>query len=348
MAASTWLRTQIALGFGIDSTAVEFDPKSTRALNSWLGITANDGGGAAAEEGATPIAPVGTTLFVCKGSANDADQSAAAKEGVAGVGRVPLRCTLNRVPARGTHGAGCVMFFIKRSATLGAAELKHVEFGISGGANNLNNLRDVICDVFLPVVEHGLPLGEQPLDALAGKDGRKRREPESRTMPNHVSDTLRNELRASMQKFASQIKHAMQQVSGDVHLHVPSISVDEPEAVSEDYETVQLLESALEEWSKCVAMVVDSESRKTPIGSGPLAEIEFWRQRNAALSTLFEQISTKRCQQMLEVLDIIDANMMPTFRYHFSELTKVGVRFRMHVCVFAAWKCGGDNATIMC
>ena len=292
-----------------------------RAVNSWLGST-TEGGGGVDDDGAVPIAPVGTTLFVCKDSCSDVDE----QPGTVRVGCSTFYCNLNRIPPRGVEDAGChVMFFIKRSLTLSApAELNLVEFGISGGVSNLNGLRDVICDIFLPVVELGMPLGEPPLHALAGGgEMARRKESRSRSLPTHVSDTLRNELRASMQKFASQIKHAMQQVSGDVHLHVPSISVDEPEAVSEDYETVQILEGALEEWSKCVAMVVDSESRKTPLGSGPLAEIEFWRQRNAALSTLFEQISTKRCQQMLEVLDIIDANMMPTFRYHFSELTKV-------------------------
>lgn len=33
------------------------------------------------------------------------------------------------------------------------------------------------------------------------------------------------------------------------------------------------------------------ESQKQPAGKGPLAEIEFWRERNAALSSLHEQLN---------------------------------------------------------
>ena len=46
---------------------------------------------------------------------------------------------------------------------------------------------------------------------------------------------------------------------------------------------------------------------------GPLAEIEFWRQRNAALSSLYEQINMTKVQKMLEVLRLTEAPMLHPF-----------------------------------
>jgi hypothetical protein len=38
-------------------------------------------------------------------------------------------------------------------------------------------------------------------------------------------------------------------------------------------------------------------------GKGPLAEIDFWRERNAALSSLFEQLNLPNVRKMIEVLE---------------------------------------------
>lgn len=43
------------------------------------------------------------------------------------------------------------------------------------------------------------------------------------------------------------------------------------------------------------------ESEKQPTGTGPLAEIEFWRERNAVLSALFEQLNLTHVKRMIQV-----------------------------------------------
>ncbi len=40
-----------------------------------------------------------------------------------------------------------------------------------------------------------------------------------------------------------------------------------------------------------LASVLQRESQKHPTGKGPLAEIEFWRERNAVMSSLYEQLN---------------------------------------------------------
>lgn len=43
-------------------------------------------------------------------------------------------------------------------------------------------------------------------------------------------------------------------------------------------------------WYQQISQALDAQQKKTPQGSGPLAEIDYWRERNAAFSALFEQI----------------------------------------------------------
>jgi dynein heavy chain len=146
-----------------------------------------------------------------------------------------------------------------------------------------------------------------------------------------VVDTMKIEFRGNIQKFSSQIQHAIQQVKGDVHLTIPNIKIVSLEAATEDFEIMNQLELALEDWSKSVANVVESEARKVPQQKGPLAEIEFWRQRNGILSTIYEQINMPDVQQMLSILESVEAGMYPTFRFHYLELTKLYVEAKDNV-----------------
>ena len=41
-------------------------------------------------------------------------------------------------------------------------------------------------------------------------------------------------------------------------------------------------------------------------GNGPLAEIDYWRERNAALSALYEQLKEPRVQRFMEVYSRVD------------------------------------------
>jgi hypothetical protein len=69
------------------------------------------------------------------------------------------------------------------------------------------------------------------------------------------------------------------------------INVDNVDRAAADSELVMTLEHYMSEWSSLLATVMQRESEKQPQGQGPLAEIEFWRARNAVLSSIFEQLN---------------------------------------------------------
>eukprot|EP00965_Chrysotila_dentata_P013841 459070-Pleurochrysis_carterae.AAC.1 len=65
---------------------------------------------------------------------------------------------------------------------------------------------------------------------------------------------------------------------------------------------------ALEDWTPEINSALEAQLAKQPVGKGPLAEIEFWRARSAALSTLCEQLNTPNARRMLEVLERVRAD----------------------------------------
>ncbi len=173
-----------------------------------------------------------------------------------------------------------------------------MEYGCLVG-DCLTNLSAAIKEVFAPLLDHQLCLGVVAA-AVAGLG--EKVAPDSAAISisqdaPKVGDNLRNEFRANLHKFESQVTHATQQVKGDVHLSVPNINIEDPD-IGNDFEAVSLLESAMEEWSRLIAAVVEAENLKRVKGKGPMAEIEFWRRRNASLSALYEQINMPKVKDV--------------------------------------------------
>ncbi|TYZ50849.1 hypothetical protein PybrP1_008863 [[Pythium] brassicae (nom. inval.)] len=224
---------------------------------------------------------------------------------------------------------------------------RNVEIGCSTG-DLLANLEGIICHVFMPLLDPHFSQDnnrfhhhthQQRLQNGPDSDGSTGTSSATLNSGSGVAlhqamkviDAVRNEFKSNLVKFASQISNAIQQIQGDIHLNIPDVSMGKPEAHLDDYELINTLEQALEEWSKSVASVVDQEARKTPKRKGPLAEIEFWRERNATLSTIYEQINMASVQKMLKLLELVETSMLLTFKYHFSELSKLYVEAKDNV-----------------
>lgn len=61
----------------------------------------------------------------------------------------------------------------------------------------------------------------------------------------------------------------------------------------------------------------------TPQGNGPLAEIEFWRERNATLSALHEQTKLPIVRKVLEVIKEADSMLVANLQPVLTELFKL-------------------------
>ena len=158
---------------------------------------------------------------------------------------------------------------------------------------------------------------------------------------NQVADSdkrtlLRDEFLINMQKFATHISRTIQQIEGEIRLNVPELSLSgDVGELSKDNDLVHRIEGACLEWTKQISNCVETQLKKTPIGNGPLPEIDFWRERNATLSALSEQIKLGSVKKMLEILakkDIMgDHAILQSFELHRSELNKYYVEAKDNV-----------------
>lgn len=180
----------------------------------------------------------------------------------------------------------------------------HFEFSsLTGGV--LYGIANLMHQVYAPVVAKGPVVLE---DAAA----------------NEIDDALRHELGASMKKFEQQLRHVLQQSRGDVRLYLPSAVITSVEAAAADPAVVEEIERALEDWTVVIAGANEAEHQKvTRSQRTPLGEIDFWRERSASLSALYEQIGIPRVQQMIQVMKIVDSPQLGSFNFHFGELSKI-------------------------
>uniref|UniRef100_A0A2K5ZED8 Dynein axonemal heavy chain 10 n=1 Tax=Mandrillus leucophaeus TaxID=9568 RepID=A0A2K5ZED8_MANLE len=144
------------------------------------------------------------------------------------------------------------------------------------------------------------------------------------TVEYHSIQLIRDEFLMNVQKFASNIQRTMQQLEGEIKLEMPTISVEgEVSDLAADPETVDILEQCVINWLNQISIAVEGQLKKTPQGKGPLAEIEFWRERNATLSALHEQTKLPIVRKVLDVIKESDSMLVANLQPVFTELFKL-------------------------
>uniref|UniRef100_A0A8C9J6D4 Dynein axonemal heavy chain 10 n=1 Tax=Panthera tigris altaica TaxID=74533 RepID=A0A8C9J6D4_PANTA len=201
-----------------------------------------------------------------------------------------------------------------------------LEYGIIN-ANVLHLLKNVICQVFMPALSFN-----QHKDAATGFASEKISDSSEYEagLPGvpgetyHSVQLIRDEFLMNIQKFANNIQRTMQQLEGEIKLEMPSISVDrEVSDLAADPEAVETLEQCVINWLNLISAAVEGQLKKTPQGNGPLAEIEFWRERNATLSALHEQTKLPIVRKVLDVIKESDSMLVANLQPVLTELFKL-------------------------
>ncbi|XP_077995609.1 dynein axonemal heavy chain 10-like isoform X2 [Glandiceps talaboti] len=214
---------------------------------------------------------------------------------------------------------------------------KYFEFGILNG-HSLVMLEQVIKQVYMPLLSFnthkngdGSPVqvAATPRDddlGLVPDDDESVVSAEFNVAEAANKALLRDEFLINMQKFASHISRTIQQIEGEVRLDIPDLNLEgDINELAKDEELVNQIESACLEWTQQIASAVETQLKKTPQGNGPLAEIDFWRERNAALSALSEQLKLPTVRKMLDTLakkEGQDQAVLQSFELNRSELNK--------------------------
>ncbi|KAF7484154.1 Hypothetical predicted protein [Marmota monax] len=204
-----------------------------------------------------------------------------------------------------------------------------LEYGIIN-AHVLHLLRGIICQVFLPALSFNQHKTDMTLGVPSAKPSDSflyDRDLSGEPVEYHSVQLIRDEFLMNLQKFANSIQRTMQQLEGEIKLEMPSISLEgEVSNLAADPDTVETLEQCVINWLNQISAAVEGQLKKTPQGNGPLAEIEFWRERNATLSALYEQTKLPTVRKVLDVIresdSLLVANLQPVlaelFKYHIE------------------------------
>ena len=120
-----------------------------------------------------------------------------------------------------------------------------------------------------------------------------------------------------------QVQRTTKQIAGEVKLIIPDVPLAaDPVEIAKDAHTVSTLEAAMEDWGRLISGTVDEQLKKAPLGNGPLAEIDFWKERNSGLNSLYEQLKLPSVQKILAVLKHSNVPSYSNFEYRRSELSK--------------------------
>ncbi|XP_071826175.1 dynein axonemal heavy chain 10-like isoform X2 [Apostichopus japonicus] len=223
------------------------------------------------------------------------------------------------------------------------------EYGILNG-HSLVMLEQIITQVYLPLLSfNSHKNGEAPTEAeeqAAGLSSTSQDDfdddvSEAESSKVNLAELkhrayLRDEFLINMQKFVSHISRTIQHIEGEVRLEVPDLDTDGDEnELAGNEELVHDIEEACLQWTRQISSALEFQLKKTPQGKGPLPEIDFWRERNSALSALNEQLKLPNVRRMLSILSCKDAlgdhAILQNFELHCSELSKYHVEAKDNV-----------------
>ncbi|NWT09443.1 DYH10 protein, partial [Vireo altiloquus] len=106
-------------------------------------------------------------------------------------------------------------------------------------------------------------------------------------------------------------------------LEMPTVNLDREVTVLATVPgVVQSLKSCAETWQKLISQVLKEQLKKVPQDNGPLAEIDLWREKNANLSALTEQIKLPEVQKVLEILQEAESEFTGDLQIVLSDLKK--------------------------
>lgn len=209
---------------------------------------------------------------------------------------------------------------------------KLIEFGSLNENATLLTLDQVLQNVFIPILSYSGTRSEQAAasDSSTNGDTSSRRSSVVEASKGRI--VIRDEFLMNLQKFANHIDRTMQQLAGDIRLKMPDLVLtDDISELARDKEVVASLEETLHDWEVTMASALEQQLNHTPQGNGTLAEMDFWRERNATLSALVEQLKRPFVEKVIAILSQTSSDSLSTFDYHRNELTKYHVEAKDNV-----------------
>lgn len=75
-------------------------------------------------------------------------------------------------------------------------------------------------------------------------------------------------------------------------------------------------------WERYIQKMIDIYTAKTPNGPGPVAEFDYWHERETAVSVLVEQLKKSKFLRICHILEKANSQIYAGFEYFRTDLKK--------------------------
>ncbi|XP_051888343.1 dynein axonemal heavy chain 10 [Pristis pectinata] len=209
---------------------------------------------------------------------------------------------------------------------------KMLEFGMLNG-HSLLMLHQILTQVFMPLLAHhhtkaiDLRQGSSRFISAATFQYEKMSVADSRAGGDSRNiQFVRDEFLITVLKFANQVQRTIQQVEGEIKLEMPPIDLDaDLDQFALDPIIREMLEQNIMNWQVQITVALEEQLTRIPQGNGPLAEIDFWRERNATLSALSEQLKLPVVKRIINFVGKFDQSLIQNLNLIIADLNKYHV-----------------------
>ncbi|KAI7812536.1 putative dynein heavy chain 10 [Triplophysa rosa] len=250
--------------------------------------------------------------------------------------QVELHVALNNIPERFLKNT--VVYFLRNTnetisepADLNEANHlmpKLIEFGRMSG-HPLKILRGLLNHIYIPLLSaHQLSLTDGGYNGAAGIQdndtvGKIKADEEQQLPESRGAFEVRDELLSGTYKFLGVLDKTLQQLEGEFKLHIPDLDLEgEVDGILSNLVMVEKLEQCVMNWQTQITIVLEEQKRKKPQGNGPLAEIDFWRERSAVMSCVNEQLKLPVVKKIVDVMIRADSFTVQELEKTIAEISK--------------------------
>lgn len=135
-------------------------------------------------------------------------------------------------------------------------------------------------------------------------------------------DSIKNDFSLQLHRFMSSLTDTRWKMEGKTVLYVPTEGMDlEPDVASKDKDLVNRLEMIMIHWTRQIKEVLSSQNAfEDQESSGPLEEIDFWKNRCDDLSGISKQLDKRGVKHITCVLEAASSSYVPAFMKLATEI----------------------------
>ncbi|KAF7265371.1 hypothetical protein GWI33_021219 [Rhynchophorus ferrugineus] len=147
---------------------------------------------------------------------------------------------------------------------------------------------------------------------------------------------IKEELMMELMGFGSTVQWVCEHIEDEVDLPMADVSNilksdRTDEELVHDKAVIENLQEVVMGWERHIVKVIESYLAKVPLGSGPLPEFDYWHEREAAFSSIVEQLKKPTLVRITDLLEKSRSSVVDAFIHYQVELKRYYAEARDNV-----------------